>query len=100
MNPKQAKEAQQVPSSSEEHSARSLEDAANSANSLQGYAAINEVPSDSALAREAVHETSDEHEEIARVAYQIHLEHGGRHGCHEEDWYRAEHIVRSRRQPR
>ncbi|MGI8745084.1 MAG: DUF2934 domain-containing protein [Bryobacteraceae bacterium] len=97
MQSKKAEEARQVPAHSDQHSAQSLEDAANSDNSLQGYAAINEVPERSEIAREAVKETSDDHEEIARLAYQYYLERGGHHGSHEEDWYRAQQVVRSRR---
>jgi len=34
-------------------------------------------------------------EEIARVAYEIHLERGGHHGLHFEDWLEAERKLRS-----
>jgi hypothetical protein len=37
------------------------------------------------------------YEEIARVAYEIHLERGGEHGFHVEDWLEAETRLRSRR---
>lgn len=30
------------------------------------------------------------HEEIARLAHRYYEERGGRHGFHEEDWFRAE----------
>jgi hypothetical protein len=65
-------------------SARSLQDAANADNSLQGYAAIND-PS--------------EHEEIARLAYRYYLERGDSAGSAEEDWLRAEREVRARKGP-
>ena len=48
MNPQDTEEAKQVHSSSKEESARSLGDMANSGNSLQGYAAMNDVPENSA----------------------------------------------------
>lgn len=97
MKPNKTEEARQVPSPNARESAHSLEDAANSDNSLQGYAAMNEVPENSAISREAITETGDEHEEIARLAYQYYLERGSRHGFHEEDWHRAEQEVRRRR---
>jgi hypothetical protein len=65
-------------------SARSLQDAANADNSLQGYAAINDPA---------------EHEEIARLAYGYYLERGETAGSAEEDWLRAEREVRTRKGP-
>lgn len=62
--------------------ARSLPQAANAGNSLEGYAAINEV---------------DEQEEIARLAYQFFLERDGQEGSPDDDWFRAEEEVRKRR---
>jgi len=35
-------------------------------------------------------------EEIAREAYLMWLSRGAAHGCDQEDWYKAEEIVRSR----
>lgn len=35
-------------------------------------------------------------EEIAREAYLLWLGRGAAHGCDQEDWYRAEKIIRSR----
>ena len=84
----------QVPE--KEHIARSLEDAANSENTLQGYAAINNVDESSEIAQEAASEHPEDRDEIARLAYQYYLERGGEHGSHEEDWYRAEQEIRRR----
>ena len=89
MNPRQAPEKQD--------SAHTLEDAANSKNTLQGYAAINDVDEDSEIAQEAAQEDPGDREEIAQLAYQYYLERGGEHGSDEEDWYRAEAEVRRRR---
>ena len=66
-------------------SARSLQEAANSDNSLQGYAAVNDPA---------------EHEEIAILAYRYYLERGDINGSAEEDWIRAEREVRGRKSPR
>jgi hypothetical protein len=63
-------------------SARSLQDAANSDNSLQGYAAVNDPA---------------EHEEIALLAYKYYLQRGNLDGSAEEDWLRAEREVRGRK---
>ncbi len=65
--------------------AESLQDAANSENTLQGYAAMNKT---------------GEEEEIARIAYGYYLERGGKEGSTEEDWIRAENEVRQRRNRR
>lgn len=35
--------------------------------------------------------------EIERLAYQFYVERGYQHGFHEQDWARAEAIVRTRR---
>lgn len=61
--------------------AHSLEEAANSDNSLEGYAAMN----------------ADLHDEIARLAYQLYEDRGRRDGFHEQDWLRAEQQIRSRK---
>ena len=61
--------------------AHNLEEAVSSGNSLEGYAAMNEG-NDS---------------EIARRAYQLYEERGRQHGFHEDDWYRAEKEIRSRK---
>lgn len=90
MNPRSAPQKQ-------EESAHSLEDAANSQNTLQGYAAINEVDEHSEIAEEAANEIPDNRDEIAALAYRYYQERGGEHGFHEEDWYRAEREVRLRR---
>ena len=60
--------------------AHSLQDAVNADNSLEGYAAMN----------------ATDHDEIAKIAYQMYEERGGEHGHHEEDWHRAEREYRSR----
>lgn len=70
--------------------AHSLEDAANSDNSLEGYVAVNHSPRTGGI---------DDHDEIAMLAYQYYEERGGEHGAHEEDWYRAEQELRRRRGP-
>jgi hypothetical protein len=62
--------------------ASDLNDAASAGSSLQGYAAVNQV---------------DEHEEIARLAYQYSRERGEGEGSADEDWFRAEQEVRRRR---
>ena len=61
--------------------ARNLEEAVNSNDSLEGYAAMNE----------------DDNSEIAHRAYQLYEERGREHGFHEDDWYRAENEIRSRK---
>lgn len=61
--------------------ARSLPEAANSDQSIQGYAAINGL---------------DEHDEIARLAYKLYEERGASPGEADEDWYRAEAELRRR----
>jgi hypothetical protein len=61
----------------------SLQDAANSENSLQGYSAINTNPAD--------------HAEIAEIAYRYYLERGEGTGSAEQDWFRAEEELRRRR---
>ena len=61
--------------------AHSLEEAANSNNSLEGYVAMN----------------ADLHDEIARLAYQLYEDRGRQDGFHEEDWFQAENEIRNRR---
>ena len=61
--------------------ARNLEEAVSSGNSLEGYVAMNE----------------DDNSEIARRAYELYEERGRQHGFHEDDWYRAENEIRSRK---
>ncbi len=97
MDSKKTEEAKQAPVHAVREPAHSLDEAANSGNTLQGYAAMNDVPKNSEISREAASETSDDHEAISRLAYQYHLERGGHHGSHEEDWHRAEQVIRSRR---
>ena len=103
MNPnmipeKEGREEGQAPAHSDSRSAHSLEDETNSNDTFQGYAAMNNVDEHSAIAKEAASETGGhEREEIARLAYQYHQERGGHHGSHEDDWYRAEQVIRERR---
>jgi hypothetical protein len=65
------------------HPATSLADAANAENSLEGYAAINNL---------------DEHDNIARLAHQFYEERTrrGTGGSADDDWFRAEAQVRRR----
>jgi hypothetical protein len=79
--------------------AHSLRDAANTDNTLEGYAAMNAVPLDSVVAEEVLEHPFDEHAATSKLAYDFYLERGGRHGAHEDDWYRAEREIRSRHQP-
>jgi len=68
-------------------SARNMPDAANSENSLKGYAAVNGL---------------DEQSEIARRAHELYLqrEQNGQRGTAEDDWFRAEQEVRQDRMKR
>ena len=68
----------------------------NSDKTLQGYAAMNNVPRDSEIAQEAASEKPLDHEAIARLAYQYWEERGRAHGSHHEDWCRAEQELRRR----
>lgn len=70
--------------------AHSLEEAANSDNSLEGYVAINHSP--------GPHGESEpgEWDEIAQLAYQFYLDRNGGPGSADEDWLRAEREVRNR----
>ena len=36
------------------------------------------------------------HEQVAQLAHRFWAERGGKHGHHEEDWYRAEQELRGR----
>jgi hypothetical protein len=67
--------------------ARSMPDAANTGNSLEGYAAVNAL---------------DENDEIACRAHDLYLErqHSGQEGTAEDDWFRAEQEVRRNRMER
>jgi hypothetical protein len=65
--------------------ARNLPDAANSEQSIQGYASVNGL---------------DEHDEIARRAYKLFEERGDQEGDASGDWFRAEEEVRRDRQQR
>lgn len=100
MNPRQAPERIPTPTHVEPPSAHTLEEAANSENTLQGYAAMNDADENSEIAEEAASEQPSDHEAIAQLAYQYYLERGGEHGSHEEDWYRAEQEIRRRSQER
>ena len=67
--------------------ARNMPDAANSDNSLEGYAAINGL---------------DEHSEVARRAHELYLQRvsSGAPGTPDSDWFRAEQEVRHERMQR
>ena len=41
--------------------------------------------------------SANEQEEIAKLAYQFFVDRGCEHGHDQEDWLRAEQVVRSRR---
>jgi len=58
--------------------AHSLEEAATTGDTLEGYAAMNN------------------REEIAKLAYKYYEARGYKHGSHEEDWHRAERELRER----
>jgi DUF2934 family protein len=62
--------------------ARNLPDAANSEQSIEGYAAVNGL---------------DERTEIARLAYKLFEERGSQEGDADGDWFRAEEEIRRRR---
>jgi hypothetical protein len=83
--PKKERELVENPSSHENiETARNLPDAANSEQSMQGYAAINGL---------------DEDAEIAREAYKMFQERGNDDkGDADGDWFRAEAEVRRKRQ--
>ena len=70
--------------------AHSLEEAASSEHSLEGYVAINHGSGPHGDRR-------PEHDEIAELAYRFYTERGGEHGYAEQDWYRAEQELRRRR---
>lgn len=57
-------------------------------------AAMGHSPKRSAAEEESPPSSRDE---VARVAYQFFEQRGGTHGFDQEDWLRAEHIVRQRR---
>ena len=59
--------------------ADSLAEAADTGDSVEAYAAINN------------------REEIAKLAYKYYEERGYKHGYHHEDWQRAEQEIRNRR---
>jgi hypothetical protein len=67
--------------------AGTLAEAANSNESLEGYAAMNGL---------------NEDDEIARLAHSFAEQRSreGRDGNADEDWYRAEREIRTRRDPR
>ena len=41
--------------------------------------------------------SESERQEVAKLAYQLFAERGGQHGFDQEDWLKAEAIVKSRR---
>jgi Protein of unknown function (DUF2934) len=80
------------PSTERMPTAHSLQEAARTDNSLEGYAAINYTS--------GPHHDQDrsEHELIAELAYHLYLQRKGQPGSAEEDWLRAEREVRTRRE--
>ena len=80
-------ESQKQQQSPKMDTARNMADAANSENSLQGYAAINQV---------------DENAEIARRAHEFWIERqrAGQEGNADDDWFRAEQEIRRNRMER
>jgi len=52
--------------------------------------ATNSIPSD---ADSATHVQQPAHEQIAALAFSIHLQHGSQHGRDEEDWLEAERML-------
>jgi len=72
--------------------AHTLEEAANSDNSLEGYAAIN-----TADPEQRENDPEDDETEIARIAYAMYVERGGEHGQDRDDWFRAVEEHRRRR---
>ena len=77
--------------------AQNLEEAANSDNSLDGYAAINASPESSEIAQYVEENRPSDHDEIATIAYGYYLDRGCEHGYADEDWYRAEQEYERRR---
>lgn len=85
MSEKVREQVEQPHAHDEIRTARNLPDAANAGQSLQGYAAINNVDDDS---------------EIAQVAYDFFQtrERDCVDGCADDDWFRAEQEVRRKRE--
>ncbi len=77
--------------------AHSLREAADTDNTLQGYAAMNDPGGKSEIAKFAVAHPIDEHHDISRRAHQLYLDRGGENGSAEDDWCRAEQEVRAGR---
>src|SRR5579884_3496944 len=69
--------------------AHSLEEAASSEQSLEGYVAINHGAGPHGDRR-------IQHDEIAELAYRFYTQRNGENGSAEEDWYRAERELRRR----
>ena len=91
--------------------AHSLQEAANSDNTLEGYAAMNNPAPDSEIVHEVLEHPADtahhhhhhphhhphhEHSEIAHRAYLLYLERGGGDGLDQQDWFLAEEEVKNR----
>ena len=49
------------------------------------------------LSRRTTNTNQNQQEEIGRLAYQLFVERGYQHGHDQEDWLRAERIVKARR---
>jgi len=69
--------------------AHSLQEAASSEQSLEGYVAINHGAGPHG-------DRQISHDEIAELAYRFYEERNGRGGSAEEDWHRAEQELRRR----
>ena len=67
--------------------AHNQREAAASDNTLQRYTAMNQVPENSDILREAIQEPGDIHEQIAPLAYQLYLDRGREDGHADEDWF-------------
>lgn len=74
--------------------AHSLRESADTDNTLEGYAAMNEPPADSEIVKEVMEHPTDLHHRIAQRAYELYLERGGEDGSADEDWQRAEQELR------
>ncbi|MBV8816877.1 MAG: DUF2934 domain-containing protein [Acidobacteriaceae bacterium] len=89
--------------------AHSLSEAANSANTLQGYAAMNDPNAESEISQVAAEEQPsveyvpegegayDEHRAISVRAHELYLARNGEPGSADEDWFRAEQEIRAQR---
>jgi hypothetical protein len=75
--------------------AHSLREAADTDNTLEGYAAMNAVDPNSDIAHAAEEYPVDLHQQISRLAYQLWEERRGEGGSADEDWFQAEKRVKA-----